>query len=127
MVRKPLQPGPLAVGHRVRLRQPRLPVLTYAVDMLEPGRAFSWTASSVGVSTSAIHEVERTDDGCRLALGLGWSGPLAGLVALAYGRLTRKYLRWEVEGLKRFARAVGQLTAPGCGRGCSQANDAGEP
>ncbi len=99
----PLQPCPLAVGHRVRVVQPHIPEATYTVDRLEPGRIFSWNSSTLGVTTRAVHEVEPTADGCRVSLTLSWTGLPTPAVALIFGRTTRTFLRQEVEGLKELA------------------------
>lgn len=101
----PLSPGPLGPGARVRVRQPRLPSATYTVRTLEPGRSFSWESAVPGVLTRALHRVDPDGEGCRLTLALDWSGPLAAPVGLVYGRLTRTYLRWEVQGLQRLAES----------------------
>jgi len=93
-------PGPLAVGVAVRVHQPRLPALTWTVDELVPGRLFTWSSRSAGTASRAEHEVVPSAGGCRVTLTLVQSGPLAGVAALGYGRLTRRYLRMELEGLR---------------------------
>lgn len=97
---EPSAAGPLAVGVTVRVRQPRLPATTWTVDSLVPGRSFSWTSSSVGVMSVAAHAIEPAAQGCRLLLSLTQAGPLASLSGLLLGRLTRRYLRLEAEGLR---------------------------
>ncbi len=37
-----VDPGPLAVGSRVEISQPRIPTGTYTVTELEPGSVFTW-------------------------------------------------------------------------------------
>lgn len=98
-----LDPPPLRVGSQVRIRQPRLPAVTWTVSAVVPGRSFSWTASSAGVTSTAQHEVLPREGGCRVRLELRQSGSLAPLSGLVLARLTRRYLRMEVEGLKRYA------------------------
>ena len=49
--------GPLAVGTRVRIRQPRLPTTVWEVIALEQGRGFTWKAVAPGVVTVADHRV----------------------------------------------------------------------
>jgi hypothetical protein len=40
-------------------------------------------------------------------LGTAQTGPLAWLVGILYGRLTRRYIGMEAQGLKRFCEAAG--------------------
>lgn len=101
-----LDPGPLRVGSRVRLAQPRLPVATWTVTELDPGRSFSWTSTSGGVRTTAVHEVAPAPAaGSLLQLGIRHTGLLAWVAAKGFGRLTRRYLRMEAHGLKQRAEA----------------------
>src|SRR6187399_1299386 len=54
--------GPvLAIGSRVRIKQPGLPVLVWEVTAVEPGRSWTWTSRSVGGRTRARHQLERID------------------------------------------------------------------
>ena len=102
---KLLGPGPLAVGKRVVIRQPRFPPALWKVVELEPGRGFTWVTRGPGVTVVAKHRVERSGAGTRATLSLRFDGVLGGLV----GRLTRginqRYLELEAAGLK--ARSEG--------------------
>ena len=53
---RPLDAGPLAVGSRVEVSQPRIPTGTYTVTALEPGCAFTWEQRQPGSTVSAQHE-----------------------------------------------------------------------
>ena len=77
--------GPIGIGSRFRVRQPGLRPAVYEVTGWQPGQGFVWTSSQPGVRTTATHEVTQTADGTRLRLGIAWTGPLAGLVRLAFG------------------------------------------
>ena len=95
--------APFAVGSRVRIRQPRLPTAVWTVTTLEPGRYFEWQNVSPGVRSVAGHRAEAVaGGGTRVTLSFGWSGWLAPLIRLAYGRLARRYVRTEAESLKRW-------------------------
>ena len=95
--------GPLQVGARFRIRQPRLPVLEWEVTSLEEGRSWTWVAHSPGAVTTARHVVVPTANGTvaeQHLLHEGWAGAPVGW--LMQGQ-TRRYLAMEGEGLKRLA------------------------
>ena len=92
---------PLGVGARVRVRQPVLPTVVWTVSEWEPGRRFTWEASSPGVRTAADHEVTETGEGTsEVVLRIRQHGPLAPLVHLLIGRRTLRYMQVEADGLK---------------------------
>ncbi len=92
----------LQPGARVRIAQPKLPVATWEVQALEPGRAWTWVATGPGVRTTAIHTlVAEGPDATRVRMQLEQRGPVGAIVARVYARLTRSYLAMEAAGLKR--------------------------
>jgi hypothetical protein len=95
-----LDTGPLAVGHRARLRQPRLLPAVWQVTELEPGRGFTWVTRSPGVRVTGQHWVEPAQTGSRAHLRLRFEGMLASLVAGLAAGLTTRYLALEARGLK---------------------------
>ena len=101
-----LGPAPLQVGSKVRVRQPRMPAMTWTVDQLDPGSSFSWTVRSLGVHGVADHRVDAAPHGCRVTLEIKQTGRLAGLARLAFGRLTRRYMLMEAESLKHVTETV---------------------
>lgn len=96
-----LEPGPLVEGSRVRVHQPRIPPRVWTVGEAQPGRSFAWTSHSAGISSFADHRITEAGGTCTVELVLRQTGRLAWLSTLGYGRLTRRYLRLETEGLKR--------------------------
>ena len=103
-----LDEGPLAVGSRVRIKQPRLVPVVWTVTDLDAGRAFTWEAEGAGVRTVASHEVRAMGAGTsEVRLTLDQSGPLAPVMDRLLGRLTRRYVQMEAEGLAQHLRAAG--------------------
>jgi uncharacterized protein YndB with AHSA1/START domain len=102
-----LDDGPLRVGARARIRQPRLPVATWKVTELVPGSSFTWVARGPGLRTTGRHEVLPDGDWSIATLTLDQEGPLGGLVGRLTRGLTERYLRLEGEGLKRRSEGEG--------------------
>lgn len=101
-----LTPAPLAVGSRVRLRQPRLPEGVWEVTAWDAPSSFEWTQRTGGMTSVAAHRVEALDASrARLTLALDMRGLLIPLVALFYRGLTNRYLALEAEGMKRAAES----------------------
>lgn len=101
-----LDRGPLRVGVRARIRQPRLPVAVWQVTELVPGASFTWVTRARGVTTTGTHRVVATGPGtARVTALLDQEGPLGPLVGLVTARLTRRYLRTEVEGIKAYCES----------------------
>jgi carbon monoxide dehydrogenase subunit G len=100
-----LDAGPLAVGSRTRLRQPRLSPAVWTVTELTPGSSYTWEARSPGVTVTAGHVVEPHPGGSRLTLALRMSGPLAGLGWLLTRSLTRRYVETEAASIAKAAEA----------------------
>jgi hypothetical protein len=93
--------GPLTVGEKVVVRQPRLPTLTYTVTGVDDGRSFTWEAGNVASRGGGEHVLTpRVAGGCTATLRLTQRGPVAPLVGALLDGLTRRYLRMEAEGLK---------------------------
>src|SRR5579883_243609 len=76
-----LDPGPLVVGVRAIVRQPKLLPARWQVTELEEGRGFTWITRRPGILVSARHTVERVANGSRVTLSLDFSGPLGALCA----------------------------------------------
>jgi uncharacterized membrane protein len=98
--------GGLAVGARVRIRQPKLRTLVYRVDDWQDGSRFSWAAATSGVRIEAAHEVYPAAGGSRLRLTVDMTGPMAPMLAALVGRRTRRYADTEAAGLRRFAEQL---------------------
>ena len=100
-----LDEGPLRVGSRTRLQQPRLPEAVWTVTDIDEGRSFTWESRSRGVAISADHVVEPHGDTTRLTLSVSLSGPLAPVGWLMTKGLTRRYVETEAASIRRVAEA----------------------
>jgi uncharacterized membrane protein len=101
-----LDDGPLRIGSRARLKQPRFPAVIWEVTDLQPGRSFAWTATNVGVTSIGEHRiVPHAARGVSVTLSLRQQGPLAPLLAALTGKVTRRYVEAEAQGLKRRSEA----------------------
>ena len=96
-----LDTGPLRVGSRALVRQPKFPPGVWQVTALDPGRSFTWRTGLPLMWVHAHHYVTPIEGGTRATLSLRFVGPLGRLM----GRLTRdinnRYLEYEAAGLKK--------------------------
>lgn len=98
--------GPLGVGSRVRVRQPRLRPAVFEVTAFERGRAFVWETRSGGLTATASHEATPIPGGSRVRLALDFSGWPMFLLAWWVRRISVRYLTLEAQGLKRRAEGT---------------------
>lgn len=98
-----LDAGPLAVGSKTRLQQPRLPEAVWTVTELTDGSSYTWESSSPGVKVTASHVVEPHPDGSQLTLAVAVSGPLSGVGWLMTRSLTKRYVETEAASIKAAA------------------------
>jgi hypothetical protein len=99
---KKLQSGPLAVGARAHVRQPKLLPATWTVTELVEGRNFIWETHNPGLRVIGDHIVEPRDGGSRVTLPVRFDGAMAGLAGALLKNLNNHYLQLEAEGLKRI-------------------------
>ena len=100
-----LDEGPLRVGSRAMIRQPKVPPALWRVTEIEEGRRFSWVTGTPIARATGRHSVEPTPGGSRATLALEYSGLLGALVARLLDDINRRYLTMEANGLK--ARSEG--------------------
>ncbi len=98
---KRLDNGPLRVGSRAVVRQPKLPPGLWKVTSVDEGRRFTWVNTAPGVRIVGHHAVEAVGSGSRASLSLEFHGMLAGVLLWLTGALTERYLDLESAGLKR--------------------------
>lgn len=97
---KRLSPGPLQVGSRVRIHQPKLPPAFWRVTELNPGAGFTWVSRAPGARVTARHTVEAIAIGSRVTLSIHYEGLLGAWLARWTGKLNERYLALEANGLK---------------------------
>jgi uncharacterized membrane protein len=96
-----LDEGPLRLGSRARIRQPKLPVAVWEVTAIEPGRSFVWVARGPGLLTTGSHVVTSlAGNAVRVTASLDQDGIFGPLVGGLSRSLTQRYLELEVRGLK---------------------------
>ncbi len=100
-----LDPGPITVGARAIVRQPKLLPTRWQITELDEGRSFSWITRAPGALVTARHSVEGAANSSRVTLSLDFSGPLGPLVAHVTRGLNARYLDLEARGLKKHAEA----------------------
>lgn len=101
-----LDTGPLAVGTRVRLQQPRLPAAVWTVTEWAEGSSFTWESSSPGITITAAHVVQARGDRSRLTLTLTVAGPLSGIGWLLSRSVTTRYVETEAVSIKMAAETA---------------------
>ena len=99
--------GPLAVGSRVRIKQPRLLPADWIVTSLTPGREFTWVTRSVSLEATGEHAVEPIAQGARATLSVRFRGLLAPLITSLTRGLIEKYIAMEAAGLKQRSEERG--------------------
>ena len=102
-----LTPAPVAVGSRVRLKQPKLPEGTWDITVWNAPSYFEFRQKSGGITNVAGHHVNALDEGrSRLTLSLDMRGLLIPVVALFYKGLTNRYMTIEAQSMKRAAESA---------------------
>lgn len=92
--------GPLAVGERAVVRQPKFPPALWKVTDVQPGRSFTWVSTAPGFRAVSRHSVEPTPTGSRATLSLELEGLLGGVWGSLTKGITQRYVGMEARGLK---------------------------
>ncbi|HET7326578.1 MAG TPA: SRPBCC family protein [Nocardioidaceae bacterium] len=101
-----LDSGPLTVGSRARIVQPKLPRAVWTVTELEPGRHFVWVSKAPGLTTVGGHYVHPDGEGSRATARLDQTAMLGAVVGRLTRGLTNRYLQMEVQGLKSWCERM---------------------
>ncbi len=97
-----LDGGPLAMGCRARIRQPRFPSAEWTLTALDPGRALTWESRNMGVRTIATHELEPTITGTSLLFVVELSGLPVRLLSPVISRIAHRFIEQEARGFKSY-------------------------
>ncbi|HVZ82740.1 MAG TPA: SRPBCC family protein [Terracidiphilus sp.] len=96
-----LDTGPLALGSRARVVQPKLiPTVWKVTEFDGQARLFTWQTGRPGVKVIGGHRVESGEYGSRVRLTLTYRGLLGVLMAHQLKELNWKYITMEAQGLK---------------------------
>lgn len=100
--------GPLVVGARVAVRQPRLRPATWVVDHLTENDRFCWHTGGPGYRIDADHRLEASPNGTdtHVRLTATMTGWLARPLWLLIGRTIRRYVDQEAAALKQYCEAA---------------------
>src|SRR5262245_6711692 len=74
-----LEDGPMRVGSRARIKQPRQSEAVWTVTRVEDRREFTWQTPRWGMTMVGSHRLEPMGDHCRNTLTLDVTGPGSGL------------------------------------------------
>jgi carbon monoxide dehydrogenase subunit G len=100
--------GPLRIGARARIRQRWVRPTDWVVTALHEGRQFDWETRRAGLCVVARHLVEpNACGGARATLSVQFKGVLGGIIGRLTGRMNRRLLALEADGLKRRSEAAG--------------------
>jgi uncharacterized membrane protein len=102
---KKMNDGPLVVGSKVRVRQPKLLPAVWLVSELEENRVFTWGTRSPGLQVTGDHRIESVGSNSRVTLSLDVSGPLGPLLSRLFRGLNERYIAIEAKGLKERCEA----------------------
>ncbi len=103
---EPLEPGPIGVGSRVRITQPMQRPAVWTVTRVDPFIEFAWRRSLLAGAMTGSHRLEPVNDGTLNELEIKLVGPAGSLIGALAGRLIRRTLRTENEGLRKRAEEL---------------------
>ena len=93
-----LDSGPLRIGSRAIVRQPKFPPALWTVTHLEPGKSFTWKSGMPGLRVHATHSVLDTGGGARATLSLRFAGALGPLFGRLTSSINERYIGLEAAG-----------------------------
>src|SRR6516164_3133421 len=100
-----LDRGPLAVGSRAHIRQPKLFPAAWEVTVVDEGGSFTWVTRSPGVRVTGRHSVEAPQGGSPAVPSIQFSSPLGPSLARLLHVLKERYLTFAAKSLKAYSEA----------------------
>lgn len=101
-----LDDGPLGVGSRARVVQPRQRPSTWTVTRLEPKSVFEWQTKVGTVTMTGAHHLTAVGGGCRNHLSVELTGFGSGLVRRLVGKKIAEAIAIENQGFKTAAESA---------------------
>ena len=98
---KRLDSGPLVVGSKARVIQPKLMPVVWQITELQENANFTWDMRSPGIAVSGGHAVTPDEAGSKVTLTLKFSGPLGPLMGHLLRTQNKRYVQAEADGLRR--------------------------
>jgi uncharacterized protein YndB with AHSA1/START domain len=98
---EPLEPGPLAVGTRARVSQPKLKPAVWEVTEVKAARSFTWVTRHPGLLVTGLHQLEPIEKGTLATLAVRFSGYSARSSAGSLEPSTTAIWRFEADGLRK--------------------------
>lgn len=101
-----LDDGPVRVGSRARVVQPRQRPTTWRVRAVEPPHVFVWETTTAGVRLVAGHHLSEVVSGTRVRLVLDVLGGGGALLGRLGRPVLRRVLATETDGFRRAAERL---------------------
>jgi uncharacterized membrane protein len=96
---------PLAVGSRVRLKQPRQTPAVWTVTRFDEGSAFVWQTKRLGMTMVGSHHIEDLGETCRNTLAVELTGWGSRLLGALIGGQVRTAIAIESAGFRKVAES----------------------
>ena len=95
-----LDDGPVGVGSRIRIKQPRLVPGNWTITEWNPENNFAWISKGGGATSLANHWIETDGDVCTFHQSMKISGFIGRPTAFLLRAIIRRYMDMEATGLK---------------------------
>jgi uncharacterized membrane protein len=103
-----LEPGPLRVGSKARVKQPGQTPAVWTVTEVTPESAFVWETQRMGLRMIGGHRLVPEGDATRNTLSIEVTGLGAGVFGALFGGMIARTIQRENAA---FVQAAGQITA----------------
>ena len=97
--------GPLVLGSRAHIQQPKLRPADWVVTRIELGKGFDWVTRAPGLVVTGGHWIAPIPTGSRVTVSIRLGGLLSPIVSWLARKLNASYLDLEARGLKAYCEA----------------------